>query len=50
MFAMFMVIVKAWLAGMSCMFTGFENLDDGIAVVAGIEPIGAGLHDPPLTC
>lgn len=44
-----MVMVNAWLAGRSCMFLGLVNLQEGIAVVAGIDPIGAGLQDPPLT-
>ena len=44
-----MVMVNAWLAAMSCKFLGLVNLLEGIAVVAGICPIGAGLQDPPLT-
>ena len=44
-----MVMVNAVLAAMFCMFVGLVNLLEGIAVVAGICPIGAGLQDPPLT-
>jgi hypothetical protein len=50
MFWIAMVMVNAVLAAMSCMFVGLVNLQEGIAVVAGICPIGAGLQDPPLTC
>ena len=32
------------------MFVGKVNLQDGMAVVAGIWPIGAGLQEPVLIC
>jgi len=43
-------MVNPVFAGRTCKFFGDLNLQDGIAVVAGITPIGAGLHDPVLIC
>lgn len=43
-------MVKAWLAGTVPKFAGNWNFEDGISVVAGICPMGAGLHDPVLIC
>jgi len=42
--------VNAVLAGTVPKFFGVINFADGIAVVAGICPMGAGLHDPVLIC
>ena len=51
MFWIAMVTVKAVFAvAMLSKFFGNVNLAEGMAVVAGIWPIGAGLQDPVLTC
>jgi len=44
------VMVKFVLAGIVSPFLGLVNLQDGWAVLAGIEPIGTGLQLPPVTC
>lgn len=43
-------IVNALLAGIVSKFLGNWNLDDGMLALDGIEPMGAGLHEPPVTC
>src|SRR5882762_6609981 len=47
---MAILMVKALLAWIVSKFLGNWNLDDGMLAVDGIDPIGAGLHEPPLTC
>lgn len=45
-----MVIVKGVLASRVSKFFGFENLEDGMLAEEGMEPMGAGLQEPPLIC
>lgn len=42
--------VNAWFGGMTSKFLGLVNLAEGMFAVEGMEPIGAGLHDPPAIC
>lgn len=42
--------VNAWFGGITSRFFGLVNLAEGIFAVEGMEPIGAGLHDPPEIC
>lgn len=43
---MAMLMVNGVLALMVSPFLGFVNLVDGILAEDGIDPIGAGLHEP----
>jgi hypothetical protein len=47
---MAMLMVNAVLAAMVSPFLGFVNFEDGILAEDGIEPIGAGLHEPAAIC
>jgi len=47
---MAMLMVNALLAGMVSPFLGFVNFADGILAEDGIDPIGAGLHEPAAIC
>ena len=47
---MFMVILKDWFSGRFWKFEGETNLTEGMLSVEGIDPIGAGLHEPVLIC
>jgi len=44
------VITNGWLAGIVPKLGGFTNFADGMFVLEGIRPIGAGLHDPVVIC
>jgi hypothetical protein len=41
--------MNCWSAGMVSPFLGKVNLGDGILVVKGMAPMGAGLHQPLAT-
>ena len=41
--------VKLVFAATVPVFFGKRNFEDGIAALDGMEPIGAGLHEPPVT-
>ena len=43
-------IVKFVFAGTVAPFLGFTNFEEGMLAVDAITPIGAGLHEPVLTC
>lgn len=43
-------MVNAVLAAMVSPFLGFVNLADGMLVEDGMDPIGAGLHEPAAIC
>ena len=47
---MAMLMVNAVLAAMVSPFLGFVNLADGILAEDGMDPIGAGLHEPAAIC
>ena len=44
------LMVKGVLALMVSPFLGFVNFADGILAEDGIDPIGAGLHEPAAIC
>ena len=43
-------MVNAVLVAMVSPFLGFVNLADGILAEEGMDPIGAGLHEPAAIC
>jgi hypothetical protein len=43
-------IVNFWSAGIVSPFLGTVNLDDGMLLVEGMTPMGAGLHEPVRIC
>ena len=43
-------MVNAVLAAMVSPFLGFVNFAEGILAEDGIDPIGAGLHEPAAIC
>jgi hypothetical protein len=47
---MAMLMVNGVLALIVSPFLGFVNFADGILVEDGIDPIGAGLHEPAAIC
>lgn len=47
---MAMLMLNAVLAAMVSPFFGFVNLADGILAEDGMDPIGAGLHEPVAIC
>ena len=47
---MAMLMVNAVLTAMVSPFLGFVNLADGILAEEGMDPIGAGLHEPAAIC
>ena len=47
---MAMLMVNAVLVAMVSPFLGFVNLADGILAEEGMDPIGAGLHEPAAIC
>jgi len=44
------VMVKAVLAAIVSPFLGLVNFDEGMLLDDGMEPIGAGLHEPVAIC
>lgn len=50
MFWMARLMVNVVLAAMMSPFLGFVNLADGILAEDGMDPIGAGLHEPAAIC
>lgn len=47
---MAMVIVNGVSAAITSPFLGTVNFDDGIWSTDGMAPMGAGLHEPVVTC
>lgn len=45
-----MLIVKGVFSLRVSPFLGLVNFDDGMFSVEGMAPMGAGLHDPLVTC